>query len=245
MERRTPDDFRAGIDARQVDQHELSGTAHVPDSDEIVRFGVEAAERLTAGHHYADWIKVGRAVVVGRTEAMREAHVNRPEGRGYAAALHRWLVHTGLVRVIGDTGARSRLLDLVDHHDQVEAWRKTLPSNKQLELNHPNTIWRHWKRSTVVPAPNKQPKPSPVAKLKESVAILEEENQRLKGLNGGNAFTSKDRPADVVRILVSTFSRHKLAEIRSLLGKEISGDPPPSTSSRGSNPKSRAGASAS
>jgi hypothetical protein len=140
VERLTPDDFRAEMAARHAEQHALSGTAHVPDSDEIVRVGVEAAQRLTAGHHYADWIKVGRAVVVGRTEAMREAHVNRPEGRGYAAAVHRWLERIGLAKVIGDTGTRSRLLDLIDHYDQVEAWRKTLPLNSQLGLNHPNCL---------------------------------------------------------------------------------------------------------
>jgi hypothetical protein len=220
-ERRTADDFPAEMNARHVEQHELSGTAHVNDGDEIVGLGVEAAKRLTAGHHYADWIAVGRAIAVGRTEAMREAHVNRPKGRGYVEALHRWLVRTGLLKVIGDTGARSRLLDLIDHHDQVEAWRKTLPLNKQLELNHPNTVWRHWKKATVVRDPNKQPKPSPVAKLKESVAVLEVENQRLKSPNGGNTVTPKDRPADVVRILVSTFSPSKLTQIRDLLGKEL------------------------
>jgi hypothetical protein len=63
--------------------------------------------------------------------------------------------------------------------------------------------------------------PSLVAKLKENVAVLEQENHRLKSLTGGNAFTSKDCAADVVRILVSTFSPNKLTEIRSLLGKEI------------------------
>jgi hypothetical protein len=202
--------------------HELFGTTHVhADDDQIVRLGVEAAGRLAADHHYVDWIAVGRAVAVGRTEAMREAHTNKPEGRGYAEAMHRWLKCTGLVNVIGDKATRTRLLDLIEHHDQVEVWRKTLPFNKQLELNHPNTVWRHWKKATIIPHPDKKTVPSPVAKLKESVVLLEEENQRLKSLNGGNAFTSKDRPVDVVRILVSTFSPNKLGEIRRLLGKEI------------------------
>jgi hypothetical protein len=221
MERRTVDDRDAEMVARHAEPHELSGTTHVHDGDEIVRLGVEAAGRLTAGHHYADWIAVGRAAAVGRTEAMREALVNKPEGRGYAEALHHWLVRTGLVKVVGDKGARARLLDLIDHHDQVEAWRNTMPANVRLELNHPNTVWRHWKKATAVSDPDKQPKPSPVAKLKESVAILEDENQRLKAANGGNLFTPKDRAADVVRILVSTFSHNKLNEIRRLLSQEM------------------------
>jgi hypothetical protein len=81
-------------------------------------------------------------------------------------------------------------------------------------------VWAHW-RSTVVRDSNQTPPPSPIAKLKESIAALSKENARLKTANGGNLFTPQDRPADVVRVLISTFSAHKVAEIRRLLGEKI------------------------
>jgi hypothetical protein len=219
---RTPDDFAAEMAARRTAYAAdgLEPPTHT-DPDEVINSGRQAADRLISGHAWSDWVAVGRALVIGRAEAMREAHTNKPEGRLYAAAFARWLAHTGLDRVAGDKGTRSHLLDLIDHLDAVETWRKTLPVNRRLQLNHPRAVRDQWRKSTVVPDPNKQAKPSSVAMLKESVATLSEENQRLKQANGGNQFTAQDRPADVVKILVSMFPASKLTKIRELLGKEI------------------------
>lgn len=231
LARRSPDDFVAEMAARRdhpvVDpQHGLGSPAHVGDNP-VVRLGVEAAGRLTAGHHYADWIAVGRALAVGRTEAMREAHTNKPEGRLYAAAFARWLTRTGLDKLIGgkpNSGTRSRLLELIDHLPEVEKWRGTLPTNKQLTINHPDTVYRHWKKSTVVPDPNQQIKPSPIAKLKESVVRLEEENHLLKSANGGSNFNRDSRAVEIFNVLVSELGltkRHKFKELHRLMGEQI------------------------
>jgi hypothetical protein len=192
------------------------------DVDQIVQRGREAAHRLINGTAFEDWIAVGHAVQVGRAAAMRDAGTNKPDGAKYAKALGRWLADNGLDKVAADKGMRSRLLELIDHLDDVLKWRKTLPANKQLEQNHPNTVWRHWKSGTKVSDPNKQHRPSAVAKLKEQVAALDEECARLKELNGGNTFTAKDTARDVVRVLKATFHERKLKEIiRLLTAKEM------------------------
>ena len=219
--RRSEDDFARDMAARRGPTlaDELSGTTHVAD-DPIVRDGIEAATRLGAGHHWSDWIAVGRAVEVGRAEAMRQAHTNAPKGRLYADALHRWLLRTGLIKVIGDKGARTRLLELIEHLPKVAAWRNTLPANKRLELNHPNSVWRSWKKSTVVPDPNKPTRTSPVAELKEALAESQQELARVKAAGDGNLFTRATSARDMVRLLRSVFPESKLAEIRRLLAEE-------------------------
>jgi hypothetical protein len=168
-------------------QPELSGTTQNSD-DHVIARAQEAASRLIAGASYQDWITVGRALLIGRAHSMYEAGINKPEGSRYAACFSRWLADTKLDKV-ADKGTRSRLLDLLDHIEDVEKWRQTLATNRRLELNHPNTVWRHWQRSKVVPDPNKVQKPSPVAQLKQSLAAAEEEVARLKEANGGNLFT--------------------------------------------------------
>ena len=218
--KRDADAFAAYIRARQVaptvGQHELHNATHV-DDDQIVLDAQKAAERLITGAAWNDWVTLGRAARVGRTEAMREAHVNRPEGRGYAVALHCWLARTGLDKVLGDNSTRSRLLDLIDHITDVEVWRQTLQGDKRLELNHPRVVWQHWQRSKVVPDPNKVQKPSPVAQLKQSLIESQEEIAELKEANGGNLFTSRTTAKDVVRILRETFSTTKFNDIRLLM----------------------------
>ena len=171
--KRDADAFAADIRARQaaptVDQQppELSGTTQNSD-DQVIARAQEAAGRLIAGASYQDWITVGRALLIGRAHSMYEAGTNKPQGSRYAACFSRWLADTKLDRV-ADKGTRSRLLDLLDHIDAVEKWRQLLPTNRRLEINHPNTVWRHWQRSKIVPDPNKAQKPSPVAQLKQSL----------------------------------------------------------------------------
>jgi hypothetical protein len=228
--RRDADDFVADVARMKAEkageQHQegrgCPGTTFGPDSEAdaaTVKHAQAAATRLRNGAAFDDWIAVGRALLIGRTEAMRTANTNRPEGKAYAAAFGRWLTTTKLS--VADGAVRSRLLDLLDHVADVRKWRETLPVSKRLELNHPTTVWRHWKKSTVVPNPEK-PKPlSPIAKLKESIANLEQENHQLKKANGGSTFSAEDRASDVVAVLCGNFSKYKLTEIRRLLGEAL------------------------
>ena len=222
--RRTPDNFAAEVRARRADHpaeqsSELSETTQVSDEQVIAR-AQEAANRLVAGASWQDWLAVGRALRIGRAHAMYEAGTNQPTGSRYAACFGRWLAAVKLDKV-ADKATRSRLFDLLDNLDAVEKWHQSLPTNRRLAINHPNTVWRHWQRSKVVPDPNKPRPPSPVTKLKQSLAEIEEENARLKQLNGGNTFTGKDTARDVVRVLRATFTENKLAEIRRLRKAEV------------------------
>jgi hypothetical protein len=208
---------------QQHDNHGLSQDNPSTDID-IIAAAQEAARRLIGGQCYEDWKAVGLAARILRGQAMVEAGTNKPEGKRYAAAFSRKIADAKLDKILGGNehkALRSRLLDLIDHIDAVEAWRATLPTNRRLELNYPITVWKQWQKSTVIPDPNKESKLSPVAKLKENITVLEEENHRLKDAAGGSVFTRKDRPRDIVNVLISTVSANKLKEIHKLLGQEL------------------------
>jgi hypothetical protein len=229
--RRDADDFAAEMRARQAaptadqqQQPELSGTTQTSD-DQVIARAQEAAGRLITGAAYQDWITVGRALQIGSAHSMYEAGTNKPQGSRYAACFSRWLAGTKLDKV-ADKGTRSGLLDLLDRLEDVERWRQTLPANRRLELNHPNTVWRHWQRSTVVRNPNKEKKPSPVAKLKQSLIESQEEVTRLTQADGGNLFTRETSAKDFVRIVRATFTPWKVNEIRKLLMDDESAGKP-------------------
>jgi hypothetical protein len=63
----------------------------------------------------------------------------------------------------------------------IEPWRITLPLTQRLKLNHPNSVWRNFKKA-MAPETDKPAKST----LRDSVADLEEENarkdQRIKEL---------------------------------------------------------------
>jgi hypothetical protein len=218
MTHRTPDDFAADMAQQQQDGLFQNN----PSPSDIIIAAQEAAHRLIGGQSWEDWKLVGRAAQALRTQAMVEAETNKPEGKRYDAAFGRLLADAKFDKLLGGNehkALRCRLLDLMNSIGDVEKWRATLPTNKRVEWNYPLTIYKHWRRSHLPITQLADRPPSPVAKLKESVAALEEENTRLKEANGGNNITTKDTAADVVKVLRSLFSASKLARIRQLLGE--------------------------
>jgi hypothetical protein len=225
MERRTADDFRAEIDARQVDRGDgLSQDNPSTDHDIIITAAQEAARRLLSGQSWQDWRKVGSAAQILRGRAMLEAGTNKPEGKLYAAAFGRLLADAKLDKLLGGNehkALRCRLLELMDHINEVDVWWARLAANNRVEWNYPLTIYKHWQRLKAPTAPPADKPLSPVAKLKESIAALSEENLRLKEANGCSTISARDSARDVVTVLRGMFSARKLEEIRSLLDKEI------------------------
>jgi len=155
-------------------------------------------------------LAVGASLEADRAEAMREAHVNQPRGKGYCAAFGRLLSRRPFAKLEETT--RSRLLKVMESRAAIESWLATLPLSKQLKLNHPHSLLDAWTKATKVPDPNKPKPESPVAKLNASIAALEEENHRLKHeieRGGGDLWTPRDRPKDIAKVMVGKLSRSK------------------------------------
>jgi hypothetical protein len=168
--------------------------------DEIVRLGQEAWSRLQAGRSWADWLAVGEAIRVGRHRAMIEADTNQPRGARFNSIFGAWLKETGFDAL--DKGDRKRLLLCLERRGEIEAWRATLPANKRLQLNHPNSVWRNWRRAPVAgrATSNKAEQLSPIAKLKQELVRLEDENHQLRRA-GDDLFSSRDSAADIARVI--------------------------------------------
>jgi hypothetical protein len=120
---------------------------------------------------WGDWLKVGEALQVGREWAMNQAGTNRPDGKGYNVAFSEWLQKYKLDDM--DKGDRSRLFSVMDNLGQIEEWRKTLPLNQRLSLNHPNAVVRKWKAFMKPEERTATGDPKPT--LRDSVANLSEE----------------------------------------------------------------------
>jgi hypothetical protein len=177
-----------------------------------VHNGQQAWLRLRNNSTWEDWKVVGAAHLIGRTTAMREAHTNKPEGRGYNAAFAAWARKFGFAEL--DKGDRCRLFQVMDRLGEIEAWLKELTPIDRLRLNHPATVLRRWKAATNEKT-SKQ-RVSSVQKLKDSLINLQDENDRMKReieRGGGDLWSSDDRPRDIARVILGKLSKTKAEKV--------------------------------
>lgn len=157
--------------------HPDLGCPGQPKSHGCIWDAQEAWRRLSSGHTRQDWLLVGKACQLLRAEAMHTAHVNKPEGRRYNQE------YSGLLKAYGfagiDKAVRSKLFFILDNITEIEKWLATIPANKRVELNHPQSIWRAYQR-TIVKKPDDGKKPSHVEQLRASLIESQEENARLR-----------------------------------------------------------------
>jgi hypothetical protein len=200
---------------RAVEPTEVELDNPVPPSEPpvhaAVRQGQEAWQRLRSHSTWEDWKKVGAALVIGRAEAMRDGHVNKPRGRSYNAAINAFLKKFGFDGL--DSGDRSRLLDVMDSLKEIDGWLQKLPESERLRLNHPSSVWRRWKASKKEKDPNRV---SPVQKLKDALVAAVEERDRLKReveSGGGDLWRKTDRVKDISKVMIDQLGKTKAARV--------------------------------
>jgi hypothetical protein len=197
------------------------GCASQPTSNaQCIRAGQEAWHRLVSNQSWDDWCLVGEALLIGRTEAMRVAHTNGPEGHRYCEEYSLWLKNNNFDGV--DKGVRSRLFECLAYRQEIERWRATLPRSEQLKLNHPQAVLRRWEASW---KPRGAVKKSYVAKLNDALIQSQEENARLKldvERNGvGDRWTPESSADQVAEVIVGTFKTWKAREIVQAINRRL------------------------
>jgi hypothetical protein len=100
---------------------------------------------------WTDWLAVARAIEIGKAEVMKAAKTNRAVGTTYNRLMGEWLCNQGLEGVTASE--RFRLLKILEHLTEIGSWRNSLDEGKRRALNHPSSIWSHWRRS-LKPAPS-------------------------------------------------------------------------------------------
>jgi hypothetical protein len=180
-----------------------------------IEHGRQAWKRIRSDSTYEDWMAVGQALDIGRSECMRTAGTNEPRGRGYNEAYSSWLSEYGFADI--DKGTRSRLAECMANRSAIEAWRQALSLTERLRLNHPNGVIRKWRAATTVSAKT-SPTTKPLDSLKLENLRLQEELHRIKQ-NGGDLFSTKDTAKDIARVLFDILSENKFGEVLRILAE--------------------------
>jgi len=92
---------------------------------------------------WLNWKLVMRALEAARSEAMKIAGTNKPEGKAYCKALSKILKREQLGTDKIDSKTRGELFKILKHLPDIETFIKTHDS-----LNHPSAILRNWRKTS-------------------------------------------------------------------------------------------------
>ena len=124
---------------------------------------------------WGDWMAIGEGLMEGRRWAMRQAGVNKPEGKGYVIAYAEWLKRYKVDDM--DKSDRAKILQLMEERPAVEEWRASLTDHERRNLNNPVIAWRRWTAATRVRKPR-----ALAATAGRSVAMIEQQAARIAEL---------------------------------------------------------------
>ena len=146
------------------DREELEST--IRQGEELLKI-----REQQAATDWEEWIAIGAGLAAGRTLAMLNARVSKPEGRRYSGAFSSWLSGSHYKTMDPDT--RAALLRCHDKADLIEAWRREkLTPPQRLDLNHPRSVWRRYSKSLAEAEPKPKPDRTP-ARSKQREQHLE------------------------------------------------------------------------
>jgi hypothetical protein len=111
-----------------------------------IKAGVECWQAIGKAESFEAWVKIGKALQIGRDYSLKTTGANRPMGQVYCRAFSAWLAKhefTGIQKSV-----RSSALDLIEHLAEIEAWRLTLSEKRRRQLKHPLSNVAAWRKAT-------------------------------------------------------------------------------------------------
>ncbi|MGJ4939292.1 hypothetical protein ACQR1W_01860 [Bradyrhizobium sp. HKCCYLS1011] len=122
-----------------------------------------AMKHLKSGRDFSDWMKIARGYDQARSEAMRRAGTNVPQGATYREEFARIEKREKLIdrdqqgTEFPSKEDRTYCIKVLENYDtpsldprrkSIKEWRATLPSSEAAKLNHPKRVWMAYWQAT-------------------------------------------------------------------------------------------------
>lgn len=190
----------------------------------IEREAEAAAKHLNEGQQWADWLAIGRLMVVGRNKAMLRGGTNEPIGAKYNKAFGEWLDARQWLRDI-DKATRSHAMWCIDHLDELTRLRQNMGATKRDNANHPTTMRRAWERlqKEGEKDPNAPKAETKAQKIERELEAMSAERDKWKreAEKDGSLFDLKQDPAGLIaKVIVAHVTPYKVGEILKALTAE-------------------------
>ena len=128
------------------DEPELRETAGRFLEARTIKAGAECWQAQGRSNSFAAFLKIGRALLLGRKFVLESTGANAPMGARYCVAFSKWTEAHGFVGM--QSSLRSVCIDLAENSDAITAWRNGLPERQRKRLVHPLSVTRRWLAST-------------------------------------------------------------------------------------------------
>ncbi|MGO8923243.1 MAG: hypothetical protein ACLQF4_09920 [Xanthobacteraceae bacterium] len=201
-----------------IEQEKLTASERAVLAEDRVRW-----KRMGAGAHLDDWLAYGNGLMIRRRLAMHIAFVNRPEGKGYAAAFKRLMEHDGLGTM--DKTSISAVLWLYDdpqHMTILREIRDTMSVGERARLNSPISARQRVEKilraraggteETMRTAPMTILKKQ-VAEQNRTIADLQERLAAAEHRDGSLFDLKRDKAEDIVSTIVGVVTEHRATAI--------------------------------
>jgi hypothetical protein len=184
-------------------------------------------KHIGEGAHLDEWLAFGPGLDICRRLAMKLAHTNRPEGRGYTTAMAQVLRHYGMAW--SDPIVKSSMTAVLWLNDDPERMtilrdiREAMTPGQRSRLNSPISARKRIEAELKARrAPDAEPeearRTAPLALMKARNAELERKlahvEEQLASAETGSLFDLKhDTAAAIGQVVVNTVSEHKAKAI--------------------------------
>jgi hypothetical protein len=135
-----------------------------------IKAGVECWQEIGRTNSFTAWVKIGKALQIGRDHALKTTGANRPAGQIYCKAFSAWIDKHDFSGI--EKSVRSAALDLVEHLAEIESWRATLSEKRRRQLKHPLSNVAAWRKATA-PRASTDPVKAAEAAWRRFVACVE------------------------------------------------------------------------
>jgi hypothetical protein len=201
------------MELESIEQQELTASERAVLAEDRTRW-----KRMGAGSHLDEWLSFGPGLMIRRHLAMKLAHVNKPEGRGYAQYFARLMKHDGMD--FDDSSTKTSLTAVLWLHDQPERLamlreiREVMTLGERSRLNSPISARQRVEKMLKARAGGSESKmrESPIAKYKQKIVELE---RQLAQRGDGSLFDlRKDYAKDIAATIAQTIGESRWRSIR-------------------------------
>jgi hypothetical protein len=112
-----------------------------------VRAGAEAWAQMARAQSFTAWVAVGRALSIGKQHCLRATGANGVRNRRYCLMFSKWMKARGFTGMT--PSVKSHAIEVYEHLQDIEAWRKTLSDRQRRRLIHPLAVLRRWRAATL------------------------------------------------------------------------------------------------
>ena len=133
-------------DIPEPDEIEVKENARRFIEHRTIKAGLDAWTEIGRANSFESWKRIGAALLVGKTRALKLTMANGPWGQHYCREFNRWVIEHHFERMPSPT--RSVAIELAEHAEEITAWRDGLPERQRRRLVHPLSVTRRWRAAT-------------------------------------------------------------------------------------------------